>query len=30
MVASDPAVEEIIKERNKQREIARLDRIERH
>lgn len=30
MVASDPAVEKIIEERNKAREIARLDRIERH
>lgn len=30
MVASDPAVQKIIDERNRQREINRLDRIERH
>ena len=30
MMLSDPAVIGIIEERNRQREIARLDRIERH
>ena len=30
MEISDPAVLTVIAERNRQREIARLDRIERH
>lgn len=30
MDISDPAVLIVIEERNRQREIARLDRIERH